>query len=154
LIDWIHILSAAGWGGSVIAFGVCTFRIYSTLLEKPLVFVALMFRLSLVSAISFGCILLSGIYNASWLIGSFAALWSTPTGHVLLAKLCFVSVMIVMGAVNLLLLLPRIYHWAKTNQPTRAIYLIKTTLSFDIVTVIIVLTIAAILINSIPVMNM
>lgn len=153
-IDWLHIISAAGWGGSVIATVVCTFPYFSKLLEKPLYFAEMLERLSLVCLLSVLIIFISGIYNSWWLLGSFSALWQTYTGVILSIKLFFVFILLILGGVNRLFLIPRIDRWARSKTPTRAVSLIKITLLFDVILIPIVIILAAILIHSMPVMNM
>lgn len=150
VIDCLHIISTAGWGGSIIVVVICVLPLYSALTTSPFFFVDLIHRLSIISTISLGIILLTGIYNAWWYLGSISELWTSYAGKILSIKLCFVGVMIFIGAINKFILSPRIKRAAISNQTTITIALIKTTLIADVFLIAIILFLATILINTMP----
>jgi len=87
MVDWLHIVSAASWAGSIITVVVCCFTSFAALSKQPVLLLQLLTRLSLVSAISLLLIVCSGIYNAYWLLGSFSALATSSAGNILAIKL-------------------------------------------------------------------
>ena len=100
--------------------------------------------------ISLAIILLTGIYNAWWYLGSISALWTSYACKILSIKLCFVGAMILLGAVNKFILGPHIKHAAISKQPTCAIKLIKIMITTDVILIVIILVFATILINTNP----
>lgn len=150
LNDFIHILAAGGWGGSVFACVFCLFPWYRTFTEKPASLAELGNRLSIVCAISLLIILLTGVYQASWFLGKISDLWTSPAGGLLCIKLSFIVALIFLGGINKFMLIPRINQWALQNKPTFAVLMLKITLLIDIFIFLIVLILTGFLIHAMP----
>ncbi|MEO8124412.1 MAG: CopD family protein [Burkholderiales bacterium] len=112
-IDWAHVLAAGAWVGSVFGMSLVVFprllRAGSAALEQS---AQIFQRLSTVSGIALAVLLAAGLYNAVSQLGSFAALWTTRYGVILDIKLAIVLVMILIGAHNRYIKLPRLLHVA------------------------------------------
>jgi putative copper resistance protein D len=112
-IDWAHLLAAATWVGSL--FGM-SLAVFPALLRKreraPAQDAAIFQRLSSLSGIALTVLLACGIYNAIQQLGSVSALWTTRYGNVLDIKLAVVLAMIVIGAHNHYVKLPRLLRKA------------------------------------------
>ncbi len=65
-------------------------------------------RFSALALISVATLALTGVYSAVLQIGTFDALWNTLYGRALIVKLLIALPMIGLGAINLLIVTPRI----------------------------------------------
>lgn len=117
-IDWLHILAAGAWVGSL--FGM-TLAVFPRLLregEDSLANAAAMFqRLSTLSGIALAVLVACGIFNAIRQLDGFEALWTSRYGITLDAKLALVLAMIAIGAHNRYVKLPRLLACA--GRPAR-----------------------------------
>lgn len=112
-IDWLHILAAGTWVGSL--FGM-TLAVFPRLLRegtRSLRNAAAMFqRLSTLSGIALAVLIACGIYNAIQQLRSFESLWTSRYGINLDVKLALVLTMIAIGAHNRYVKLPRLFACA------------------------------------------
>ncbi len=118
-VDWVHLMSAAVWVGSLLGMSLVIFpkllRGGETLGERCAVIFQ---RLSTLSGMALAVILATGIYTAIGELGSFQALWTSSYGITLDVKLGIVALMIMFGAHNRYLKLPRLLH--ATGKPVPA----------------------------------
>ena len=70
-------------------------------------------RFALFTHISLGILIVTGIYNATWYLGSFSALFDTTGGKLLLAKI------IVVGVDILIIYTNNLYHGKKITKLAR-----------------------------------
>ncbi len=118
-VDWVHLMSAAVWVGSLFGMSLAIFPKLLRDGDTPGEHCAMMFqRLSTLSGIALALILATGIYTAMGELGSFHALWTSSYGITLDVKLGIVILMIIFGAHNRYLKLPRLLHAA--GQPVPA----------------------------------
>ena len=117
-IDWLHILAAGTWVGSL--FGM-TLAVFPSLLREgkhSIESAAAMFqRLSTLSGIALAVLVAGGIFNATRQLGNFEALWTSRYGIILNVKLALVLVMIAIGAHNRYVKLPRLLACAGKPTP-------------------------------------
>ncbi|HEX5352706.1 MAG TPA: CopD family protein [Rhodanobacteraceae bacterium] len=117
-IDWLHILAAGMWVGSL--FGM-TLAVFPRLLREgkgsPGHAAILFRRLSTLSGIALALLVACGIFNAIQQLGSFEALWTSRYGINLDVKLGIVLAMVAIGAHNRYVKLPRLL--ACTGQPAK-----------------------------------
>ncbi|TAM95520.1 MAG: hypothetical protein EPN40_10450 [Rhodanobacteraceae bacterium] len=125
-IDWLHILAAGTWVGSL--FGM-SLAVFPALLRRGAPAIAasarIFQRLSTLSGAALAVLVACGIYNAVHQLGSVTALWSTRYGMTLDAKLAIVLAMIAIGAHNRYVKLPRLRaaagETARTHSDARAV---------------------------------
>jgi putative copper export protein/mono/diheme cytochrome c family protein len=93
--DALHLLAAGGWLGALPALVYC-FAIApsSTALAR------LTRRFSVLGIVCVAALIASGIVNALFLVGSFAALFGTRYGDVLVVKLALFAALLVIAAIN------------------------------------------------------
>jgi putative copper export protein/mono/diheme cytochrome c family protein len=107
--DAIHRLAAGLWLGGLIAlaafFAVTGGKADSAWLA---VLAEGTRRFSLLGMIAVGTLLLSGIINSWFLVGTIPALVGTDYGHLLLAKIGLFAIMVLLAAINRGRLTPRI----------------------------------------------
>lgn len=117
-VDWVHLMSAAVWVGSLFGMSLVIFpkllRGGDALGERCAVIFQ---RLSTLSGIALVVILATGIYTAIGELGSLHALWTSSYGITLDVKLGIVILMIMFGAHNRYLKLPRLLHAAGKPVP-------------------------------------
>ncbi|HKV97610.1 MAG TPA: CopD family protein [Gammaproteobacteria bacterium] len=117
-VDWVHLMSAAVWVGSLFGMSLAIFpgllRASNTDGERSAVVFQ---RLSTLSGGALAVILASGIYTAIGELGSFRALWTTSYGVTLDVKLGIVILMIIFGAHNRYVKLPRLLRAAGKPVP-------------------------------------
>jgi putative copper export protein/mono/diheme cytochrome c family protein len=103
--DAFHLLAAGGWLGALPALVYC-FGIAPS--NAPLARVAR--RFSVLGIACVGMLTASGVVNALFLVGSFAALFGTPYGQLLMVKVAVFAALLVVAAVNRFRLTPRLAH--------------------------------------------
>lgn len=117
-VDWVHLLSAAIWVGSLFGMSLAIFPKLLRADESAGEHSAEIFqRLSTLSGVALVVILASGIYTAIGQLGSFSALWTSSYGMTLDVKLFIVLLMIIFGAHNRYIKLPRLLRVAGKPVP-------------------------------------
>ncbi|MEO7066837.1 MAG: CopD family protein [Rhodanobacter sp.] len=108
-VDWCHLLAAGVWVGSLFGMSLAVFPDLLRAGEHVVARVARLFqRLSTLSGIALTVLLACGIYNVLQQLGSLHSLWTTRYGATLSVKLIIVFVMILLGAHNRYVKLPRL----------------------------------------------
>ena len=101
--DAFHLLAAGGWLGAlpplVYCFGAWPSHIALARLAR---------RFSVLGVVCVGVLIASGIVNTLFLVGSFAALFGTPYGRVLIVKLAVFAAMLAIAATNRWRLTPQL----------------------------------------------
>jgi putative copper resistance protein D len=117
-IDWLHLLAAGTWVGSLFGMSLGIFPGLLRAGERGVASAATMFqRLSTLSGAALAVLLACGIYNAVRQLGSIEALWTTRYGITLDIKLFIVLAMIALGAHNRYVKLPRLLRCNGQSVP-------------------------------------
>jgi len=103
--DMSHALAAGAWLGALPALVYC---LRSAQTNAAIWGVTR--RFSILGIISVCVLLVTGIVNACFLVGSFAALFGTPYGRVLIVKLAVFAAMLALAAHNRWHLTPQLAH--------------------------------------------
>ncbi|MGH8183678.1 MAG: copper resistance D family protein [Rhodanobacteraceae bacterium] len=108
-IDWLHILAAGVWVGSLFGMSLVVFPRLLRAGQSALARSAAIFqRLSILSGVALAVLVACGIYNAATQLRGFAGLLTTRYGITLDVKLAIVLAMIAIGAHNRYIKLPRL----------------------------------------------
>jgi copper transport protein len=109
LADWLHLVGMSFWfGGLVYLFsGLRKFHQVEGALRTRLIAISIA-RFSVMALVSVGVIGVTGLYAAALRVGSFTLLDTTLYGHVLYIKQGFVAALLMLAAVNLLFISPRL----------------------------------------------
>ena len=93
--DASHLVAASAWLGALLPFSIA-------LLTTPGISAryVLARRFSWLGIVSVALIVASGVWNSSYLVGSWAALFGTDYGRSLLLKLALVACMLMLAAAN------------------------------------------------------
>ncbi len=115
--DWAHLAAAAVWVGGLTHFvaGMWAARRIDSSARTRLT-ARLIPRFSAVALLSVGTLTVSGLYSAILRIGAWDALFSTLYGRTLIVKSFIALPMLAFGAINLLLVTPRMQHAVATTD--------------------------------------
>ncbi len=121
IADWLHLFAASIWIGGLIHFviGLWITRQLDQSYRTRLI-AQLIPRFSKLALISVVTLSLTGLYSAILRVGSIEALFNTVYGQALIVKIAIIAPMIMIGAVNLLIITPRMKRAAASN-PTSPI---------------------------------
>ena len=120
--DFLHLVAAGTWLGGLPALALLLGKIPSASesASQELMYRATC-RFSDFGVISVTMLLVSGLINSWFLVGSIQALMGTDYGHLLLVKIVLFVVMISFAAANRLRHLPRLSPGATTHQVAEAL---------------------------------
>jgi len=107
--DALHLVAAGAWIGGLLPFALvmaCALRMQNE--TWPLVAADITRRFSAFAVIVVGVLLLTGLSNTWFLVGSLPRLLGTTYGQLLLLKVALVIAMVAVAAVNRLVLMPRL----------------------------------------------
>jgi copper transport protein len=109
MADWFHLIGMSFWfGGLAYLFtGLLAFHTVEGKLRTRLISVSIA-RFSIMALASVGVIGITGLYAFSLRVGSLNALETTLYGHTLFIKQGFVAALLLLAAVNLLFISPRL----------------------------------------------
>ncbi len=106
LADWAHILGSGAWTGGLGALALLAFRHRPAWPPATLFGVAR--RFSRLAGLCLLAVVGSGLYNAWVQIRTWPALWGTPYGRVLMAKVLIALGLVALGAANRYAIIPRL----------------------------------------------
>jgi len=108
VFEYAHPIAACTWVGGIVSLAALA-GARSRLGESGgLVWARIWRRFSVVAEVCVGIVVISGLWLAWKAVGSPAQLWETPYGRFLFLKVSLVAVMVLFGAFNEFVLLPRI----------------------------------------------
>ncbi len=109
-VDWVHLLAAGLWIGALFCMTIVIFPVLRRRMSerRPDLAADIFQRLSVLAGWALALILATGIWTAWKQLGSWSALFETSYGHILLVKLSLVALLILIGAYNRFIRLPRI----------------------------------------------
>ncbi len=109
--DWLHLIAASSWGGGLFALAVVILLPLVQAADRmPTARVAS--RFSRLAGYAVGVIALSALYNGLLYVGRFQALWITPYGWIVVAKIFLFFLLITIGAFNRYSTVPLLQEWA------------------------------------------
>jgi copper transport protein len=122
LVDWIHLNATAVWIGGLIFLGLAFLPSLGPLggPARTRLLAFLVPRFSTIALASVGVIVLTGLFQTWKLLDGLSALRDLEWGNALIIKLLLVLGLVGLGAINLLLIRPRLDRYAaSTDRPTR-----------------------------------
>lgn len=105
--DILHLVAAAAWTGALVPLAILLGAARRNAESAAIAHEAAV-RFSALGMASVGTLAVTGIINSWFLVGSVAALFGTPYGRLLLAKVALFAIMLAFAAVNRLRLTPRL----------------------------------------------
>ena len=94
-VDALHAVAAGAWLGMLLPLAAALRS-----LADPMAVHAVVVRFSTIGVIAVATLLLSGIVNSAYLVGSWPALFGTPYGDLLMLKLALFAVMLALALAN------------------------------------------------------
>ena len=137
-LDWIHLAAMCAWLGGLLPL----FLLMRSTSLTPTLLVPRFSRLALVCV---AALALTGIYSAYIHVGTLDALTQTTYGWALIVKVGFFGLLVMLGAVNLLALSPRL-----ANESSSAARWLKLTVRVELVAGLFVLLAAGLLASAAP----
>src|SRR5262249_58328073 len=117
LMDGLHLLAGGLWGGGLLAVARAVLPGVLRALAPPRTCpAAIARRFSRLASLALVVVLLTGVANARVQVGTVQALWATPYGRTLLAKLFLVGLVLLLGAVNHYFYVPLLQQWAGRRE--------------------------------------
>lgn len=108
LLDHLHVFAISTWVGGITGLVVLAATRSRLTPAAGTTWAQLWTRFSTLAMVAVGCLLISGLFLAWTLVGSPGELFSTSFGRFLLVKVSLVAMMIMVGAVNEFVMMPRI----------------------------------------------
>jgi putative copper resistance protein D len=106
--DAAHLLAAGAWLGGLVPLGFILLD-YSRGDREPIVDVdRVLMRFSSMGYVAVATLIVSGLVNSWFLVGSVSSLLRTPYGQILLGKLALFAAMLALAAANRFWLVPRL----------------------------------------------
>jgi putative copper resistance protein D len=106
--DVAHLLAAGAWLGGLVQLSFILLH-YSTWDDQPIVDVdRILLRFSSMGYLAVATLIVSGLVNSWFLVGSVSGLLETLYGQILLGKLALFGAMLALAAVNRFWLVPRL----------------------------------------------
>jgi putative copper export protein len=113
MMDGLHLIAGGIWGGGLVALTCVVLPSVSQCIEQQRVLLAACARrFATLASTALAVVLLTGFANAWVQVGTIRALWATPYGRLLLAKLFLVCLVLLLGAVNHYMYVPLLQQWA------------------------------------------
>lgn len=138
--DALHLVAAGAWIGGLVPFALvmaCALRTRSQVWNAIAADVTR--RFSSFGVVVVGILLLTGVCNTWFLVGSLPRLLGTTYGQLLLLKIMLVTAMVAVAAVNRLVLMPRLRAAASAADVLRRLWrngLIEIALGLVILAVV------------------
>lgn len=107
-IDWLHLLAGGTWVGSLFGMSMAVFPALLRHARDDVMAVRIFQRLSTLCGVALAVLVACGVFSAVSQLGAIEALWTTRYGAILDVKLAIVAVMILIGAHNRYIKLPRL----------------------------------------------
>jgi copper resistance protein D len=136
-MDVMHLVAASAWPAGLVPLGLLLpGMIRSDEPARCLKISRIVRRFSAMSLMAVESLTLTGLFNSWCLLGSFAALCSSPYGRVLLIKLILFVCLLSLGAVNLMMLKPRLAEGAVPMRRLWRNVLIEIALGAGVITAV------------------
>jgi copper resistance protein D len=141
LADSLHLLIAAAWPIGLIPFALMLWSLRRGAHWQTLAKITR--RFSMMSLLSVAGLTATGLLNCCFMLNSLSDLSKTAYGRTLLEKICIFAAAVAVGAVNLLLLKPRMA--ARDSNPSRAALVMQITTLVEIICAIAIIAVVSVL---------
>ena len=134
--DWLHLIAASVWVGGVLTLAAGLFLVRRGEAEQwRAVYTSAIPRFSTLAIASVAVLALTGIYGAWLHVGNLEALRGTDYGRALLVKLALVLLLLELGAINLLVIGPRMRRSAEGPRHFRSTVVAEVALGLAVLLV-------------------
>jgi putative copper resistance protein D len=105
--DAVHLLAAGAWLGGLVPLGFILLDYARGVGERTVDVERILLRFSSMGYVAVATLIVSGLVNSWFLVGSVSNLLKTPYGQILLGKLTLFAAMLALAAANRFWLVPR-----------------------------------------------
>ncbi len=120
IMDFLHLLAACAWGGGLLALSLVILPNLARAGDQQAALIAdIARRFSRIAGIAVGIIAITALYNAWAFVGSFEAIWTSPYGWTVFAKVILFSLLISLGAFNRYVSVPLLLEWGGVSRTGR-----------------------------------
>ncbi len=113
IIDWLHLLAALVWGGGLFILSLVLLPNMVKAGERAApVLAGVAVKFSRIAGIAVGIIFLTALYNVWAYVGGIEALWGSPYGRTIIAKIVLFFLLLVLAAFNRYVSVPGLREWA------------------------------------------
>ena len=120
IMDFLHLLAACAWGGGLLALSQVILPNLARAGDQTAALVAdIARRFSRIAGIAVGIIAITALYNAWAFVGSIEAIWTSPYGWTVFAKVILFSLLIFLGAFNRYVSVPLLLEWGGASRTGR-----------------------------------
>jgi putative copper export protein len=122
IMDFLHLLAACAWGGGLSALSMVILPNLAKGGDQAAALIAdSARRFSRIAGIAVGIIAITALYNAWAFVGSFEAIWTSPYGWTVFAKVILFSFLIFLGAFNRYVSVPLLLEWGGASPAGRGL---------------------------------
>jgi putative copper resistance protein D len=150
-LDWLHLIAALVWGGGLL---VLSWAILPRLVKHgnhaARSMAGIASRFSRIAGGAVGFIALTAPYQTWAYGGGVEELATSPYGRILVAKIVLFFLLLVLGAFNRYVSVPRLHEWAVSAAEPRAAAQFTRTVKLEALLVLAVLLCAALLRHQVP----
>ncbi len=113
IIDWLHLLGALVWGGGlyILSLVILPDMVKTGEYAAPDI-AGVAVKFSRIAVIAAGTIFLTALYNAWAYVGRIEALWGSPYGRTIAAKIVLFILLLILAAFNRYVGVPSLQEWA------------------------------------------
>lgn len=123
IADWIHLLAASVWGGGLFALSLFILRGIAGATEPhPTLIAGVASRFSRIAGFAVGLVAISAIYNGLSYVDGPEALWKSPYGLTVTAKIVLFLLLLNLGAFNRYVSVPLLQEWAGASAKDRGVF--------------------------------
>ncbi len=120
IIDFLHLLAAGVWGGGLFALSFVILPKLERLGDQSAVLIAdTGRRFSRIAFVAIAIIAITALYNVWTYVGSFEAMYKSPYGWTVSAKIVLFLLLILLGAFNRYVSVPLLLEWGGTSRDGR-----------------------------------
>ncbi len=123
ITDWLHLLAASAWGGGLLVLSLFILpELIGSVEPQVLLIAGVARRFSRMAGFAVGIVAITALYNGLTYVGSFVALWKSPYGLTIIAKIVLFLILANLGGFNRYVSVPLLQEWAGTSSKRRGIF--------------------------------
>jgi copper transport protein len=153
-IDWAHLVAAGLWGGALFVLLATLLAVVPHLEDRAAFVGPLVRRFSLVAVPTVLVIVATGAYQAVARLADFSELFDSRYGNAIVAKSAILGVVLLIAALNLLIIGPRLLAFARERAAGLGARIwelrLRLTVGAELALIAVILVATAVLTNTPP----
>jgi putative copper resistance protein D len=120
IMDFLHLIATCVWGGGLFVLSLVLLPKLTRRGDQTAALIAdVARRFSRIAGIAVGIVAFTALYNAWAYVGSIEAIWTSPYGRTVFAKIILFSLLISLGAFNRYVSVPLLLEWGGVSWTQR-----------------------------------